>query len=48
VKGKIKEGDHTIFVGEVFDAGVGEEPEGRPDEAILTTADLGGEIFYGG
>lgn len=48
VKGEIKEGDHTVFVAEVIDAGVQEEPAGRPDEAILTTADLGGEIFYGG
>jgi flavin reductase (DIM6/NTAB) family NADH-FMN oxidoreductase RutF len=48
VKGKLKQGDHTVFVGAVFDAGVGEEPEGRPDKAILTTSDLGGEIFYGG
>lgn len=41
-------GDHDIFVGEVVDAEVRQNPEGRPDGATLVLADLGGEIFYGG
>jgi flavin reductase (DIM6/NTAB) family NADH-FMN oxidoreductase RutF len=44
----MKQGDHTIFVGEVVDAGVKQQPDGRPDEAILWLKDLGPNIFYGG
>ena len=31
----VEEGDHSIFVGEVVDAGVNQEPEGRADDATL-------------
>jgi flavin reductase (DIM6/NTAB) family NADH-FMN oxidoreductase RutF len=41
-------GDHSVFVGEVVDVGVAQEPEGRPDEATLWLKDLGDTIFYGG
>jgi flavin reductase (DIM6/NTAB) family NADH-FMN oxidoreductase RutF len=41
-------GDHSVFVGKVVDAGVVQEPEGRPDEATLWLKDLGENIFYGG
>ena len=41
-------GDHSIFVGEVKDAGVAVQPAGRPDDAILAMRDLGDKVFYGG
>jgi flavin reductase (DIM6/NTAB) family NADH-FMN oxidoreductase RutF len=41
-------GDHAIVVGEVVEAGVVTEPEGRPDDAILWMKDLGERVFYGG
>ena len=41
-------GDHSIFVGEVKDAGVAVAPAGRPDDAILAMRDLGDKVFYGG
>ena len=44
----VEEGDHSIFVGEVVDAGVSHEPEGRVDEATLLLKDLGENTFYGG
>ena len=44
----IEKGDHSIFVGEVKDAGVAAQPEGRPDDATLTLKDLGDKVFYGG
>jgi flavin reductase (DIM6/NTAB) family NADH-FMN oxidoreductase RutF len=44
----IEKGDHSIFVGEVKDAGVTAQPEGRPDDATLTLKDLGDKVFYGG
>jgi flavin reductase (DIM6/NTAB) family NADH-FMN oxidoreductase RutF len=44
----IEKGDHSIFVGEVVDAGVSQVPPGRPDDAILTLRDLGEKTFYGG
>lgn len=44
----VKRGDHTIFVGEVVDAGVSRRPEGRPEEATLWVRDVGEMIFYGG
>ena len=37
----IEKGDHSIFVGEVKDAGVATQPSGRPDDAILAMRDLG-------
>jgi len=44
----VEEGDHSIFVGEVVDAGVTQEPEGRADEATLLLKDLGEKTFCGG
>ncbi len=44
----LEKGDHSIFVGEVLDAGVREEPAGRADDVTLTLKDLGEKTFYGG
>ena len=44
----IERGDHSVFVGEVVDAGVAKEPAGRPVDATLWLKDLGEKIFYGG
>ena len=44
----VERGDHSIFVGEVVDAGVSKTPAGRPDDATLTLRDLGEKTFYGG
>ena len=44
----IERGDHSIFVGEVVDAGLPKAPEGRADEATLWLKDLGANVFYGG
>jgi flavin reductase (DIM6/NTAB) family NADH-FMN oxidoreductase RutF len=41
-------GDHSVFVGEVVDAGVAKEPEGRADDATLWLKELGEKTFYGG
>jgi len=46
--GSLLEGDHTVFLGEVVDAGVQTEMVGRPDDHILWVKDLGEKIFYGG
>jgi flavin reductase (DIM6/NTAB) family NADH-FMN oxidoreductase RutF len=48
LSGTLALGDHTIFAGEVIAAGLNQAIEGRPDDAILTLRDLGGNIFYGG
>ena len=40
--------DNSVFVGEVKDAGVAEQPAGRPDDLTLMLKDLGDKIFYGG
>ncbi|HWP57598.1 MAG TPA: flavin reductase family protein [Candidatus Acidoferrales bacterium] len=44
----VEKGDHSIFVGEVKDAGVAVQVEGRPDDITLMLKDLGEKIFYGG
>jgi flavin reductase (DIM6/NTAB) family NADH-FMN oxidoreductase RutF len=44
----VERGDHHIVVGEVVDAHVAQNPEGRPDEASLHMKDLGEKVFYGG
>jgi len=44
----VEEGDPSIFVEEVVDAGVTQESEGRADEATLLLKDLGEKTFYGG
>jgi len=41
-------GDHSVFVGEVVEAGVPKASEGRPDDATLWLRDLGDKVFYGG
>jgi flavin reductase (DIM6/NTAB) family NADH-FMN oxidoreductase RutF len=44
----VEKGDHSIFIGEVQDAGVKAQPAGRPDDVTLTLKDLGDKVFYGG
>ncbi|OGO20832.1 MAG: flavin reductase [Chloroflexi bacterium RBG_16_48_8] len=44
----VKIGDHSIFIGEVVEVGVKQQPDGRPDEVTLWLKDLGPNIFYGG
>jgi len=44
----IERGDHHIVIGEVVDAHVAEQPEGRADDAILHMRELGDNVFYGG
>ena len=44
----LERGDHSLFLGEVVNAGVSREPEGRADEATLWLRDLGERVFYGG
>jgi hypothetical protein len=42
--GIVEQGDHHI----VIDANVAQQPDGRPDEAILEMKELGDNVFYGG
>jgi len=44
----VEKGDHSIFIGEVVDAGVTSEISGRPDDATLWLKELGEKVFYGG
>ncbi len=44
----IEVGDHSLFVGQVVDAGVNQEPEGRADDATLWLKELGEKAYYGG
>ena len=44
----VERGDHSIFVGEVVEAGLAKTPEGRADDATLWLKELGPSIFYGG
>lgn len=44
----VERGDHSLFVGEVVDAGFSDGVDGRPDDATLTLRDLGEKTFYGG
>lgn len=44
----VEQGDHSIFVGEVVEAGVSKAPEARADDATLWLKDLGDKVFYGG
>lgn len=44
----VERGDHHIFVGEVTNAHLHKQPDGRPDESILEMKDLGEKVFYGG
>lgn len=44
----VEKGDHSVFVGEVVEAGLASAPSGRPDDATLWLKDLGEKTFYGG
>lgn len=44
----VERGDHSIFIGEVTEAGVSQEPEGRADDATLWLKELGERVYYGG
>ena len=44
----VEKGDHSVFIGEIKDAGINGIPDGRPDDSILTLKDLGEKTFYGG
>ena len=44
----VERGDHSVFIGEVHDAGVKSQPSGRPDDVTLTLKDLGDKVFYAG
>lgn len=44
----VEVGDHHTVIGEVTQAHVHQQPEGRPDAAILEMKDLGDNVFYGG
>ena len=44
----VERGDHHIVVGEVVDAHVNKQPEGRADDATLWMRELGDNVFYGG
>lgn len=44
----VEKGDHSIFVGEVVEAGLKGDLSGRPDDATLALKDLGEKTFYGG
>jgi len=48
LKETVEIGDHSVFVGEVVDAGVAKEADGRADDETLTLRDLGEKTFYGG
>jgi flavin reductase (DIM6/NTAB) family NADH-FMN oxidoreductase RutF len=44
----VEKGDHSLFVGEVVEAGLAAPIEGRPDDRTLWLKDLGEKTFYGG
>ena len=44
----VARGDHHIVIGEVVDAHVSAQPDGRADDASLHMRDLGDNVFYGG
>ena len=44
----VEQGDHHVVIGEVIDAHVAKQPEGRADAAILEMKELGDNVFYGG
>ena len=44
----VERGDHSVFVGEVVEAGLGKPVEGRADDSTLWLKELGPNIFYGG
>jgi flavin reductase (DIM6/NTAB) family NADH-FMN oxidoreductase RutF len=44
----VERGDHSVFVGEVVEAGLPKAIEGRADDATLWLKELGPNVFYGG
>jgi flavin reductase (DIM6/NTAB) family NADH-FMN oxidoreductase RutF len=44
----VEVGDHSVFVGEVVEAGLPKALEGRADDATLWLKELGPNVFYGG
>jgi flavin reductase (DIM6/NTAB) family NADH-FMN oxidoreductase RutF len=44
----VEQGDHSVFVGKVVEAGVSKQPDGRADDATLWLKELGDKVFYGG
>lgn len=44
----VERGDHSLFVGEVVDAGFSGDADARPDAQTLVLEDLGEKTFYGG
>ena len=46
--GTVEKGDHSVFVGEVVDAGVSKEPEGARRRRHALAEELGDKVFYGG
>jgi flavin reductase (DIM6/NTAB) family NADH-FMN oxidoreductase RutF len=44
----VERGDHSVFVGEVVEAGQAGPIEGRADDATLWLKALGPNVFYGG
>ena len=44
----LERGDHSLFLGEVVNAGSPAAPTGRPDDETLVLKDLGEKTFYGG
>ena len=44
----VERGDHSVFVGEVVEAGLASAVEGRADDATLWLKELGANVFYGG
>lgn len=44
----VEKGDHSLFVGEVVEAGLAKPIEGRADDATLVLKDLGEKTFYDG
>ena len=48
VREVLKLGDHATVIGEVVDAAVSRQPEGRADDVTLWLKDLGEKMYYGG
>ena len=44
----VEVGDHSVFVGEVVEAGLPKAIEGRADDATLWLTELGPNVVYGG
>jgi flavin reductase (DIM6/NTAB) family NADH-FMN oxidoreductase RutF len=44
----VERGDHSVFVGEVVEAGLASPVEGRADDTTLWLMELGANVFYGG